>query len=230
MRIEDAHGEATAASAAWWPIGSAHRELGWWLDLLLVVVVAALWAFVATAGALPGDAATAEAIRANPAGPVLSGVAHALDWLGRFPVAAAVTAVVAIVAWRVAGPRYGVLAVACLGASGVTAIIKLLVHRPRPSAGRYLDYSFPSGHTTFAAAVLGFATVFALQQRRYPVAGACALIVAAMGPSRVLLGVHWVSDVAAGYAVGFAWLILVLLVGLPKRTRDRLGTLRNSSG
>jgi undecaprenyl-diphosphatase len=117
--------------------------------------------------------------------------------------------------WRNVGARYGALAVVCLGANAITAIIKVIVQRPRPATGRYLDYSFPSGHTTFAAAVLGFATLLALQQRRYSMAATSALIVAAMGPSRVLLGVHWLSDVAAGYAIGFAWLIFVLLVGLP---------------
>jgi undecaprenyl-diphosphatase len=80
-----------------------------------------------------------------------------------------------------------------------------------------MDYSFPSGHTTFAAAVVGFATLLAIKERRFVVAVGLAAIVAAMGPSRVLLGVHWLSDVVAGYAIGFAWLIFVVLVGLPRR-------------
>ena len=50
---------------------------------------------------------------------------------------------------------------------------------------------------------------------------ACLLIVAAMGPSRVLVGAHWVSDALAGYLIGLVWLIVALLVRLSWAVRDR---------
>jgi len=185
----------------------------------LVATAVACWVLVAALGALPGDAHTAAEVREDPVGPIFLVPAHALDWLGRLPAALGVTLLIAVVAWRTAGVRYALLAVACVGASVITGVVKVITERPRPSLSGYMDYSFPSGHTTFAAAVVGFATLLAVKERRVIVAAGLAAVVAAMGPSRVLLGVHWLSDVVAGYAIGFAWLIFVLLVGLP-RGRD----------
>jgi membrane-associated phospholipid phosphatase len=50
---------------------------------------------------------------------------------------------------------------------------------------------------------------------------ACFLVGAAMGPSRVLVGAHWVSDVLPGCLIGLVWLIVALLVGLSWAGRDR---------
>lgn len=195
------------------------------LVILLVAVAALCWSVVAAFGTFPGDAQTEAEVREQRFGPVALAPAHVLDWIGRPVAALIITLAVALYGWRVLGPRYAVLTVATLGASLVTFALKVAVGRPRPATHGLLDASFPSGHTTFATAVLGFALLIALQQRRWVLASVCVVVIAAMGPSRVLLGVHWLSDVLAGYAIGAAWLLGVLLIGLPwaRRTPARDG-------
>ncbi len=102
-------------------------------------------------------------------------------------------------------------AVPVIVAGGLTAALKFLMRRGRPQemAGfystRYDHYSFPSGHATRAACL---ALVFSHQFPGWAVAFyASALFVALC---RVALGIHYVSDVLAGLAVGFftSWVIV----------------------
>ena len=123
--------------------------------------------------------------------------------------------------WRRIGWRYTLLVIGAAGVTGVIWLIKDLIDRGRPIGAAIDDPSFPSGHTAWAVAVFGVLAVLALQRRRWLGAIACVVLAGAMGPSRVLLGVHWLSDVIAGYAIGLAWLIALLLIGMPwanKRT------------
>jgi undecaprenyl-diphosphatase len=91
--------------------------------------------------------------------------------------------------------------------------LKRLVGRPRPQFVTPLvkipSASFPSGHAFGSAVVYG---LLAVLLRRWvpgklgPILGVLSLLlVAAIGVSRVVIGAHWPSDVAAGFAVGFAW-------------------------
>jgi len=102
-------------------------------------------------------------------------------------------------------------AVAVIVAGGLTAALKFLMRRSRPRerAGfystRYDYYSFPSGHATRVACL---ATVFSQQFPCWAIVfHALALFVALC---RVALGLHYVSDVLAGLAVGFltSWAIV----------------------
>jgi undecaprenyl-diphosphatase len=99
----------------------------------------------------------------------------------------------------------------------VNGVLKLAFHRPRPElAFLHLEtYSFPSGHSTAATAAFG-AVAFLLWPRAGTVRRRVALVVAAVGLiclvgfSRLYLGVHYLSDVLAGFALGAVWLSLCL--------------------
>jgi membrane-associated phospholipid phosphatase len=113
------------------------------------------------------------------------------------------------------------IAAALAGAKLVDALLKADFHRPRPAFADPVvplasGYSFPSGHATASMAVYGavaFILVRHLRSRRTRVAAMVipALLVTAIGFSRLYLGEHFLSDVLAGYCVGMAWLCVCIL-------------------
>lgn len=99
-----------------------------------------------------------------------------------------------------------------LGDKLLTEAIKQLVDRARPTieaVAATLGPSFPSGHTSTAAASwAAFALVAGRWwgRRAWPaLAGIAVGIAVAVATSRVLLDVHWLTDVLAGLALGWAW-------------------------
>jgi len=88
--------------------------------------------------------------------------------------------------------------------------------------------SLPSGHATMSAAVVGALVVLAWPQlagaARGLVATAALVWVALVGLTRVYLGVHWWSDVLAGWATGAAWLAVctgvLLWLRRPRAARE----------
>ena len=109
------------------------------------------------------------------------------------------------------------LLVVVAGQSLVVNIIKAAVGRGRPAIGALhgLDPSFPSGHSASAAATFAAcAVVIGVSRSRHMQAalmGAAVAIAVAVAASRVMLGVHWFSDVVAGLAFGWAWFAVVAL-------------------
>lgn len=109
--------------------------------------------------------------------------------------------------------------------------LKSFYARPRPDLVPTLDFvhtaSFPSGHAMMSA--LFYLTLAAVIARltdnsrlRAYVFGVAILISAAVGLSRIFLGVHWPSDVVAGWALGVAWAALSwLAVSALRRFRAR---------
>lgn len=95
------------------------------------------------------------------------------------------------------------------------ATLKWTLERERPlNIYRGLEsFSFPSGHATTAAVIygfLGFLLARGLPRHwRALVLAAAGVLVAAIGLSRLYLGMHWLSDVIAGVALGLAWITLL---------------------
>ena len=117
------------------------------------------------------------------------------------------------------------------GAGLLTVVLKNLIQRPRPpGAAEFLlgtTYSFPSGHALgslvgygMLAYVIGSMWVDSRKVRARLIV-ATAVLVIAIGLSRLYLGVHYFSDVVAGYAVGVLWLS-VCISGLQVAQRRRL--------
>ena len=107
------------------------------------------------------------------------------------------------------------LLVSSVGASLFTFIGKLAFHRPRPLEAVLVEtsYSFPSGHATIAVAFYGFIGYVLIRsagglKRQVNLFFVTLILVLLIGLSRIILGVHYVSDVWAGYLVGALWLII----------------------
>jgi undecaprenyl-diphosphatase len=124
--------------------------------------------------------------------------------------------------------------VAAFGGAGLlTIVLKNLIQRPRPVGAEEFvfgtTYSFPSGHALgslvgygMLAYVIGSSWA-ETSRARLRLVIATAVLVIAIGLSRLYLGVHYFSDVVAGYAVGVLWLS-VCISGLQVAQRRRLTT------
>jgi membrane-associated phospholipid phosphatase len=143
------------------------------------------------------------------------GPLRAVSWLGTPPVLWAVTLAAALFAWRRGARRITVFLLCTTAVGGIVSTsIKLLVNRPRPEVDHPIveafGKSFPSGHAlsstvVFGAVLLAFLPVLP-RRWRHPAVVAMALVILAIGASRLLLGVHFLSDVLAGHVLGLAWL------------------------
>ena len=106
------------------------------------------------------------------------------------------------------------LAITSLGGFLLNQLLKIQYVRPRPDlSAAVLDatgYSFPSGHTMSGTVVLGALAYLAARSAREwknksAALAALSTFALAIGISRIYLGVHWASDVAAGFAAGLVW-------------------------
>jgi undecaprenyl-diphosphatase len=105
------------------------------------------------------------------------------------------------------------LGLAAVGAIALNIFLKELFCRARPALWDHLvnvrHYSFPSGHAMASMVIYGFIGYTLAKQfpqdRRLIFAGTAVLILA-IGFTRLYLGVHWPTDVVAGYAAGLVWL------------------------
>lgn len=134
--------------------------------------------------------------------------------LASTPVTIAVIVVVAGVELVRAPNRWILpfLVTVVLGEVVVVNTIKQVLDRVRPTfnpVAATLGPSFPSGHSATAAALYA-SVALVLSRRRSPraralLAGGAAAVAVGVACSRVMLGVHWLSDVVAGLAFGWAW-------------------------
>ncbi len=142
---------------------------------------------------------------------------HLLTWvtdLGDWPVFPLIGVVVVLLELRRAPSVYLVpfLVIVWAGDWAATTLIKDLVDRARPTLNPLaatLGPSFPSGHSSTAASFYAALALVLARGRgartRALLVGAAVGIAVAVASSRVLLDVHWLSDVIAGLALGWAW-------------------------
>jgi undecaprenyl-diphosphatase len=177
-------------------------------------VVAALMFLVlasvaATGQPVPLDHAIAEWARRLES-PLTDRAMRVLTFAGSLPaVASFITAVVLWTArsgrWRLAVLLAGTVSLA----EGLNVLLKLLFQRARPAIAFAIpipaSYSFPSGHAMVSVAAYGLAAMIIVRLR--PQLTACLIAVTPVwivliGFSRIYLGVHWATDVLAGFAAG----------------------------
>ena len=120
-----------------------------------------------------------------------------------------------------------------LGELVIANVLKVIVSRDRPAVLHLVaahGYSFPSGHTAAAAAAWSAIALVLGRDRsklvRAVLAGTAWLIAVSVAASRALLGVHWLTDVIAGLAVGWSWFTIVAIIfgGRAQRLGDPVAT------
>ena len=133
--------------------------------------------------------------------------------------------------WRIAA----IFAITCGGGAVLSTGFKLLFAKARPALWSQLitetSYSFPSGHALGSMVLYGFSAYLLAQRwpvQKWVIYGVAALLIGSIGFSRIYLGVHWPSDVVAGYAIGFLW--LSLCIGLFQLETRRTQRSPNSHG
>lgn len=93
-------------------------------------------------------------------------------------------------------------------------ILKHFLDMPRPETALYLEMSpsFPSGHSALAMALYGFLFLTIWKHEKHPLQNKSlvflAILILAIGISRLYLGVHFLQDVLAGYLVGLFWIFI----------------------
>ena len=154
--------------------------------------------------------------------PWLEGAMRDITSLGSVSVLVLVTAATIIYLLLIRRPATAVLIfVAVAGGQALSSLLKVGVDRPRPELVSHLvtetSLSFPSGHAMLSAVT--YLTLGSLAARFLPgrttkvyVLSLAVLTTLLVGVSRIYLGVHWPSDVLAGWCAGFAWAMLCWLV------------------
>jgi undecaprenyl-diphosphatase len=190
----------------------------------LAVVFAALTAWVASVGEVPGDALVARWLTAHVLPAEIRTLAHFFADLGTPTIAVASVLISAALLGRRLGSR-----VAC--AVGGTLIVAGLSYALKEVVGPTTFYAelgregnnYPSGHAAFGVAFYGLWASLALTWGFGDVAGVVGAIAVFIGAAQVLNGAHIPSDVVAGYALGGFWLALTLSLDTRITPRTPLG-------
>lgn len=210
----------------------------------LAVIAAALLGFIEIAdemaeGEAHGfDMAVLQALHPDPANPADPIGPFWLDHAAADLTALGSVAVLVTIALLASGflvlqrkrVEAGMIAVAFAGGLTISQSLKEFFSRERPPeiyrASEILNASFPSGHALLSAVVfltLGAMLAQASKGRalRIFIMGAAIVLVLVVGLTRIYLGVHWTTDVLAGWSVGAGWATLCWLMGLWLKRRGQ---------
>jgi undecaprenyl-diphosphatase len=163
---------------------------------------------------------------------VFSAIGSTVAWAAIFVV------VVGFLLWRRLPQLALFVAVTVATSSAVNNLVKVAVERARPAlpdpVAHAGGYSFPSGHAQ--AAVVGCSVLLlvflpVLHNRwRYVAVIVAVVVIGAIGFSRIALGVHYLSDVVAGYVLGAAWTAIMIAIFNAWRTERGLPKAHVSEG
>lgn len=207
------------------PMGSEHPTGRRWI-LGTVVAICAGCCFGVLWFAVDGNGPVVRADRrvlgwmVDHRSAALTSVMRSVTALGDVRVVVLVGALA--IAWLFASHRRDLTVVLVVSSAGTWLLVnavKHLVERPRPPQAVRLvaagGWSFPSGHagqataTYLAIGLLGW-LVLRSRAARWTALVAALLVAGAVGISRIYLGVHWSSDVVAGWSLGLVWLLVLL--------------------
>ncbi|WP_341529038.1 phosphatase PAP2 family protein [Nostoc sp. UHCC 0302] len=111
------------------------------------------------------------------------------------------------------------LSLATAGAIGLNYLLKVIFGRARPALWNHIidvgQHSFPSGHAMVSIVIYGFIAYILTQQFpqwKKQISALTVILIIAVGFSRLYLGVHWPTDILAGYAIGLVWLIFCIFI------------------
>lgn len=185
-----------------------------WVPVIIFIVLAEE---VREKEPIPGDSAILQWLNQHSS-PELDKAAVILTDTSGSLQAAVLSAIIITVLLALGRKRAGVMLLFSIGgASVINVLLKLFFARDRPDLWATVvtetSYSFPSGHAMGSAA-LAFGIIALLWDTkwRYPALVAGSLYTFLIGMTRLYLGVHYPTDVVAGWAVSLAWVIIVKVV------------------
>jgi len=180
---------------------------------LVLAVVTAAAGILVRAWSPPFDVAAMQAV-ANHRTSASTTIAGIVSDAGSFAILAPLTiALLLLRQWKRPADDLALIVVAA-GTAALPSVVKLIVARPRPTIEHLThltSLSFPSEHTTQAAGI--YLAIASLLTQGRPalwrnLALAAAVLIAIMvAASRVLLGVHYPTDVSAGLLLGWLWTV-----------------------
>jgi membrane-associated phospholipid phosphatase len=208
-------------------------------DALQLVLFGLLAVFVHIYPLLPLDMPITRSFQQNQA-PWLRIAMLAISYAGNSFLLPTLVLLTVMIFWSL-GDRLEAVFVAGLSACSLLLdlLLKVLIHRPRPSAGLVrviqsaIGYSFPSGHVMAYVAYFGLLFAFGVllfrgrHWWRTSLLIVSAAFVVLIGPSRVYLGDHWASDVIGAYLIGGVLWGLAVGLYLPLKERTVLETRRS---
>lgn len=185
--------------------------------LLPLLLFASLARDVVAAGALPYDRSVMMWLHVRES-PVLTTTMSALTELGGL-VAVPIIAVAwaGLFWWRGRRRDAALLAAAVIGSTLLNTVLKAVFQRDRPDFWEHLvvedSYSFPSGHAMASMSLAAALVVIAWSSLwRWPAIAGGVVYVLVVGVSRIYLGVHFPSDILAGWCVAVLWVTVVAVV------------------
>lgn len=192
----------------------AKRRLA--IAALLLIGVGLLGLAVGSGSTLPLDLALSQglSLRSGQSGTWLIAAMQAISWTGGGTQRTLIVILLALALWRWRGVAAGsAMVLTSLTSNWASNLLKIGFARPRPQLVPHLDnvgasLSYPSGHATSAAVVYLLLAMVLPAGRRPFWLGLAALFAFLTGLSRIMLGVHYASDVVGGWMLGAAFALI----------------------